>query len=60
MVINVIVNKNLYIAFEQKKVPIVHANRFRNQFFLMSELSNVIFWFSTVFNKKGVKHGDYF
>jgi len=47
MVIDVSVTKNFYIAFE---VPIVHVNRFRDQFFLMSALSKVIFWFSTVFS----------
>jgi len=29
---------------------IAHVNRFRNQFFLTSALSKVIFWFSAVFN----------
>jgi len=45
MIINVSVSRNVYIAFEQK-VQVVHVNRFnrfRNQFFLMSALSKVIF-----------------
>ena len=38
---------NLYTTCEQK-VPVIHVNRFHNQFFLMSVLSKVIFGFSAV------------
>jgi len=45
------VSKSLYIAFRQK-IPIVHVNRFKNEFFLMSALSDAIFWFIAVVNKR--------
>jgi len=36
-------SRGMFIQHANEKVPVIHVNRFRNQFFLLSALSKVIF-----------------